>query len=164
MFRGFMFDGTEYWCENWWKTDLCFQKWYKWFGKFSPEHLKGSKLGLWWDSFIQSRKCMNLKFIGKLCVMTMKNDAKDLRNLTNFDLSTQKSQKLHFNGLPLTKLYNVWAKKVQMIYVWWYWILMQILMENWLLHSKMTREIWKIFTRALESLKIGTLIGFFYPK
>ena len=159
-----MFDGTEYWCKNWWKTDLCFQKWYKWFGKFSPEHSKGSKLELWWDSFIQSRKCMNLKFTGKLCVMTMKNDAKDLRNLTNFDLSTQKSQKLHFNGLPLTKLYNVWAKKVQMIYVWWYWILMQILMENWLLHSKMTREIWKIFTRALESLKIGTLIGFFYPK
>ena len=50
---------------------------------------------------------MNLKFTGKLCVMTMKNDAKDLRNLTNFDLSTQKSQKLHFNGLPLTNLYNV---------------------------------------------------------
>ena len=47
---------------------------------------------------------MSLKYIGELCVMTMKNDAKieeeltcqfkiDLRNLTNFDPSTQKSQK-----------------------------------------------------------------------
>ena len=47
---------------------------------------------------------MSLKFTGELCVMTMKNDAKleekltcqfkiDMRNLTNFDLSTRKSQK-----------------------------------------------------------------------
>ena len=47
---------------------------------------------------------MNLKFTGELCVMTIKNDSKfekelicqfkiDMRNLTNFDLSTQKSQK-----------------------------------------------------------------------
>ena len=47
---------------------------------------------------------MGLKFTGKLCIMTMKNDAKfkqeltgwfkiDMRNLTFFDLSTQKSFK-----------------------------------------------------------------------
>ena len=47
---------------------------------------------------------MRLKFTGKLCVMTMKNDAKfeeelacqlkiDMENLTNFDRNTQKSQK-----------------------------------------------------------------------
>ena len=47
---------------------------------------------------------MNLKFIGDLCVMTMKNDAKfeeeltfqfkiDMRNLTNFEVSTRKSHK-----------------------------------------------------------------------
>ena len=47
--------------------------------------------------------------------MTMKNNAKfeeeltchfktDMRNLTNFDSSTQKLA-------PLTKVYNVWAKK-----------------------------------------------------
>ena len=50
--------------------------------------------------------------------MTMKNDTKfenelisqfqtDMRNLMNFDSNTQKSQK--FNGLLLTKVYNVWA-------------------------------------------------------
>ena len=47
---------------------------------------------------------MSLKFTGELCVMTMKNDAKfeekltcqfkiDMKNLKDFDWSTQKSQK-----------------------------------------------------------------------
>ena len=47
---------------------------------------------------------MSLKFTGELCVMRMKNDAKfeedltcqfkiGMRNLTNFDPSTEKSQK-----------------------------------------------------------------------
>ena len=47
---------------------------------------------------------MSLKFTGELFVMTIKNDVKfeekltsqlkiDMRNLTNFDLSTRKSQK-----------------------------------------------------------------------
>ena len=51
-----------------------------------------------------SRKCMSLRFAGELCVQTMKNDAKfqedltcqfkiDIRSLTNFEPSTQKSQK-----------------------------------------------------------------------
>ena len=50
---------------------------------------------------------MSLKFTGELCVMTMKNDSKfeedltcqfkiDLRNLTNFNPSTQKSQTFAF--------------------------------------------------------------------
>ena len=43
---------------------------------------------------------------------------------------------LHFNGLLLTKVYNVWAKKVQRSYVWWHWRLMQNLKENWLAPSK----------------------------
>ena len=53
--------------------------------------------------FIQSRKFMSLKFTGEFFVMTMKNDGKfedemtpqfkiDMRNLTNFDPSTRKSQ------------------------------------------------------------------------
>ena len=47
---------------------------------------------------------MNLKFTEEICVMIMKNDPKieeeltchlktDMRNLTNFDLNTQKSKK-----------------------------------------------------------------------
>ena len=48
---------------------------------------------------------MSLKFTGELCIMTLKNYTKlkdeltchfktDIRNLTNFNPSTQKSQKL----------------------------------------------------------------------
>ena len=48
---------------------------------------------------------MSLKFTGEFFIMTMKNDAKfeeestcqfkiDMKNLTNFDPSTRKSQKL----------------------------------------------------------------------
>ena len=69
---------------------------------------------------------------------------------------------LSFNGLPLTKVYNVWAYKVQRNYVWWR--LMQNLKENWLVLPKMTWGNWQIFTTALESIKIGTLKGSFDPK
>ena len=61
------------------KTDLWFGKCYEEFGKFSPEYLKVSKLRLWWDPFIQSKKCMSLKSAVELCVMTKKNIAKFLR-------------------------------------------------------------------------------------
>ena len=106
-YRGAMFDGTQDWYKVRRKTDLCFQKWHEEFGKFSPEQLKVSKHGLLLDPFIQSRKCMSVKFTGELCVMTMRDDAKfeedltcqfkiDMRNLTNFDRSTRKSQKFVF--------------------------------------------------------------------
>ena len=51
-YRGVTFGNTEYWCKIWKKTDFCFQKWHEEFGKLSPEHLKLSKFGLRWDSFI----------------------------------------------------------------------------------------------------------------
>ena len=67
--------------------------------KFSPEHLKVSKLGLSWDLLIQNREGMGLKSTEELCAMTMKNDSKfeekltchfkiGIRNLTNFDPSS----------------------------------------------------------------------------
>ena len=87
---------------------MWFEKRFEEFGKFSPEHLKVSKLRLLWDPFVQSRKGMTLKFAEELCVMTLKNNAKfeekltwhfktDMRNITNFDSSTRKSKKLLFN-------------------------------------------------------------------
>ena len=130
------------------------------FGKFLPEHLKVSKLGLWWNSLVQSWKCMSWKFTGskrnwlvnsKLTWGIWRSLTRALENLKN----------LHFNCLPLTKVYNIWAKKVKGSYVWWHWMLMQNLKENWFLLSKKTWGIWEIFTRALESLKIGTLMVFF---
>ena len=71
---------------------------------------------------------------------------------------------LDFNWLLLNKVYNVWAKKLQRSCVSWNWRVMQNLKKNWLAVRKMTWGIWQIFTRALESLKIGTSMGSFYPK
>ena len=62
-----------------------------------------SKLVLSLGLLIKSIKCMSLKLIGEFRVMAMKNDKKfekeltcqfktDMRNLTNFDPNTQKSQ------------------------------------------------------------------------
>ena len=88
-------------------TDLWFGKWHEEHGKFSPEHLQISKVGFWWDPLIQSWKTMSLKSTDELSVMTMKNDAKfeerltchfkvDMRNLTNCNPSTRKSQIFSF--------------------------------------------------------------------
>ena len=106
-YRGVIFHDTEEICKFWKKTDLWFEKRLEKFGKLSPEHLKVSKLGLWWDTSVQSRKDMTLKFAEELCVMTMKYNAKleeefswhfkiNMKNLTNFDSSTRKSKKIAF--------------------------------------------------------------------
>ena len=106
-----LFELQKYWGLSWhwrvykfWrKIDLWFAKRHEKFGKFSPEHLKVSKLGPWWDPFVQSRKFMSLKFTEELYVMKTKNDATfegeltfhfkiDMRNLKNFDSNTRKSQ------------------------------------------------------------------------
>ena len=46
----------------WRKTDLWLKKWHEKLGKFPAELLKFSQLGIWWNSFVQSRKCMTLSF------------------------------------------------------------------------------------------------------
>ena len=79
-------------------------------------------------------------------------------NLTNFDRSTWKSQNLHFNGLLLTKVYNVWAKNYRVC---------NILNIDAQIKGKMTcgflndmRNLVN-FTGALKTLKIGILRDFF---
>ena len=129
---------------------------------------------LWWGPFIQTRKCISLKFTeeffaGEFCVMTMKNDAKfeeeltgqlkiNIRNLTKFGQSTQKSQKLMaLMGFFWTKYIVFELKKVQGSYVWRQWILIQHLEENWLVRSKMT---WGRFHQStFENLKVESLMG-----
>ena len=91
-YREVMFDGTEYWCKTWRKNDLCFQKSQRNLAYFHQNMFGRLKIG------------MSLNFTGKFCVMTMKNDPKieeeltcqfkiDMRNSTNFDPNTRKSQK-----------------------------------------------------------------------
>ena len=58
-YSGVIFYVTEESCKIWRKTNLCFGERYEQSSQFSPENLEVSKLGLWWDSFVQSRKCMS---------------------------------------------------------------------------------------------------------
>ena len=73
----------------------------------------------------------------------------------NFHQSTWKSQNWGLdgillskveNGFLLTKGYNIWVKKVQKSFVWWFWKLMQNLKVNWLLFFKITWGICQTFT------------------
>ena len=138
-------------------------------GEIFTTALKSLKIGIFAGSFIQSYEFKiyreifchdmqnwkgNLLFVSKLTWRLWWILAQALENLKNS----------HNNGQSFTKVYNVWVKKVQRSYVWWQWILIQNLKKNWLLLSKLTWGIWETFTRTLESLKIGNLIGFFYPK
>ena len=61
-YRGVIFLNTEEFCKFWRKSDQWFEKRHEKFGRFSPEHVQLSKLELWWDPFVQSRKGMTLKF------------------------------------------------------------------------------------------------------
>ena len=167
-----MFDDTEDGCKIWRKNDLCFPKWHEKFGKFLPEYLKNLKTGSLMGSFFQSRKCMSLKFTEELCVIKMKNDVKLQEGLTcRFKLTwgiswilTQplKSFKnLHFNGLLLNKIYNVWAKKLQRSYVSWQWRVMQNLTKKltWGLENYM-RNLEEFYqsTRKSQNCKFDDIL------
>ena len=91
---------------------------------------------------------IDAKFEEKL-ICCFKND----KNLVNFDPSTRKSQNLHFHWFLLCKVFNIWPEKVQMSYLSWHWRVIQNLERNRLVVSKLTLEIWRILTWALESLR-----------
>ena len=116
---------TEEWRKIWREADLWFRNWHEEFEIFLPEHWKVSKLGLWRDPYIKSRKCMSLKFTEELWIMAMKNDAKFEYELTNWLVVSKLTWvvwpiltwalkslwKLRFNGILLKKVYNFWAEK-----------------------------------------------------
>ena len=117
-YRGVFFHDTEERYKIWRQIGLLFWNWHEEFDKSSPDHSKVSKLGLWWDPFVQSWKFMSLKFTEESCVMTMKNDmtwgiwwilTRALKNLKN----------LLFNWLlwPMYIMYFVLKRS----YVWWHW-------------------------------------------
>ena len=106
--------------------------------------------------------------------MTLKSDAKfeeklalasknDTTNLVNFNANSGKSENLHFDALYLSIAYKVSAKKVQKSFFSWHWRVIQTLKKSSLV-SKMTWDIWGVLTRAVENLKISTLIGYFCQK
>ena len=140
--------------------------------KFFPEHLKVSKLGLRWDPLIQSRKCVILKFTVSWHWRVMQNLERNwlvvskltwgICQILTWALKSLKN--FHFNGLPLSKVYIVWARKGQRSYLSWHWRVMQNLERNWVVVSNLTWGICQILTRTLESLKNFHFNGLFLIK
>ena len=135
-YRGVIFHDIEEWCKIWRKTDLLLGKWHEKFGKFSPEHSKVSKLELWWDLFVQSRKCVSLEFTEKIWQWRMirklkRNWLVALKLIWGisriFTRALKSLKKLLFNWLLWQKYMMFELRKAQRIYVWWHWILIQ----NW---------------------------------
>ena len=68
-YRRVIFDGTEYLCKIWRKTKLCFQKWHKEFGRFSPKHVwKSKNLNFYWVLLSKVEVIYEPKtYIGVMC-------------------------------------------------------------------------------------------------
>ena len=92
--------------------------------RFSCELSKVWKFALWLKPFVQSMQRFRWKGRKDLSLMAPKSDAKfdekltfhlknDIRNLVNFNLSSRKSQNLHFDGLLLLSVCSGWAKNIQ---------------------------------------------------
>ena len=109
-------------------------------------------------SYVSWHECP--KFEQKL-TLGSKND---MRNLVNFNVTSGKSESLHFDVLLFSIAYKVSAKKVQKNYLSWHWKKIQTLKKNWLFVWKMTWGNWWTLTQLVESLKIWTLMGYFCRK
>ena len=83
---------------------------------------------------------------------------------SGFSPNHSKVWKFYFDGLFLSKLYEVWTKKIQRPYLSWHWTMMQIWMNPDFVVSNMAWEIGWNFIRALKSLKNCTVMGSFFSK
>ena len=103
-YRGVMFHDTEEWYKIWRGIDFSFQNWQEEFDIVWLEHLEVSNIFPLMGSFWAKNILFELKNTEELSFMTLKSDTKfgeestcclkiDMRNLTNFDLITWKSQK-----------------------------------------------------------------------
>ena len=81
-----------------------------------------------------------------------------------FSPNHSKVQTFHFDGLFLSKLCEVWAKKIQRIIFHDTKQWCKIWINPDLVVSKMAWRIGWTFIRALKSLKNCTLMGSFCPK
>ena len=168
-YRGVTFNNTEERCQISRKTYLGFGKWHKEYGKFSPEHLKVSKLGLSWDPFIQSRKCMSLEFTKELCVMTMQNDARFEEGLLVVSKLTWRVWRvLHSQVSKICPLMSSFWTKHTLFELKKYRGVMFHDIEEW---CKIWRkaDLWigkwhEEFGRFLPEQYKVSKVGFFYPK
>ena len=135
-FRKIMCKETEEWWKVWRGSDLLFQNWHKEFEKFWLDHTKFSivctLMGCFWSKHVMFE--LN-KYRGIQRIMYTEDTEEWWKIWWLIDLSFQNwhnqfdkflsqvlknLKNLHFNGLLLVKVYNVWAKKKQRSYLLWY--------------------------------------------
>ena len=130
--------------------DLLFQHWHKEFDKFWPEHSNVSKVFTLMGSFWVKYTLFEVKRYRGVMFHETKEDTKfgeesacrfkigiiGIWQILTWALKSLKN--FHFNGLLLSKLYILWAEKVQRSYLSWNWRGIQNLERNWLVISKLT--------------------------
>ena len=131
---------------------------------FQFNGLVSSKVYIWAKKVQRSYLLWNWKGIqnlerNQLAVLKL---AEEIWQISTWILKSLKY--FHFNGLILGKVYIVWAAEVQRSYLHDTEEICKCLKNNWLVVWKKTWEIWQIFTTALESVKVETLMGSFCPK
>ena len=83
----------------------------------------------------------------------------DMRNLVNFHLGTWESQNLHFDGLLISKVYKVSAKKLQRSYLSWHWTVMQNFKTNLLAVAKLHHKFDEFLREQSKVSKFGLSSG-----
>ena len=154
-YGGILFLDTREWFKIWRKTNLWFGKYMRNLANFYQsnwksqnwdfdgillskvenvwaENLQGSYVS--WQSRLMQKSKKNWLVNSKLTWGIWQSLTRALENL----------KYLHFNCLPLTKVYNVWAKKVQGSYVWWHFCF-----------QKREEEFGKVLPEHLKVSKLG---------
>ena len=156
--RGVICHGNEEWHKIWGGTDLSIQSWHEEFDKFWPEHLKASKIFTLMGSFWAKYILLELKKYRGIIFHETEEGHKIWRGI---DLSFQnwhkEFDKFWREHRKVSKNFTVTGS------FWEKYILLELKkcrgvvshdIEEWC-------KIWQVFSRALESAKIGTLMGSF---
>ena len=77
---------------------------------------------------------------------------------------TSKVPKFYFDGLFLSKVYEVWAKKIQRSYLSWHWTVMQNLNKPWPCGFKNDMRNWVNFHYSTQKSEKLYIDGLFLSK
>ena len=82
----------------------------------------------------------------------------------DFSSNHSKVKKCHFNGLFLSKVYEVWPKKIQRSYLSWQWTVMENLNKLWPCSFKNDITNWVNFHYSTQKSERLYIYGLFLSK
>ena len=174
-YRGVTFHETEERCNIWRESTCCFKSDIRNLRNFDQStHSEVSKIFTLMGSFWAKHIFFELKKYSGVIFHQTEEGYKIWRGI---DLSFQNWHKEfdkfwpEYSEVPkkFTLMGSFWEKyilfelKKYRSYLSWHWRMIQNLKENWLVVWKMASGVLQIFTRALESVKIGILMVSFCP-